>query len=160
MAFAISALECKISDGVEYVKIRENFQPDGCPDGLQCLNNICSTRNSVTSDGKAGDSCAVRYYPAQGGLPEKIVITVKKVQQECATGLKCLGDFAEDLYEICFDDNKKCTSDSLRGFCQNPDTFVMGIGWWISFFTVGFLVVVTVVIVIVKYMGQRDPYGS
>ena len=159
MAFAISALECKIFDGVEYVKIRGNFQPDGCPDGLQCLNNVCSTRNSATAT-REGESCSVKYFKSDYDYEEgRVEIIIDGHIVDCGSGLKCLGNFAEDLYQDCIDDNIICTQDPLRGTCQNPDTFIMGAGYWVLFFTLGVILVVVVTIAIVRSM-RRNEIGS
>lgn len=160
MAFAISALECKIFDGVEYVKIRGNFQPDGCPDGLQCLNNVCSTRESAT-DTKEGKSCSVRYFDSEYEYEEgRVVIIIDGQTMECGSGLKCLGSFAEDLYQDCIDDNIICTQDPLRGTCENPDTFTMHWGLWVLFVCVGIIVVVLVTIAFVNAMHRDEIMGS
>ena len=149
LLISVTAQECRVSNGVEYVKIDGNFQPDGCPDGLKCLNNVCSTVTkaqndataTVTEDGKEGDVCKVTYMPAEGGVEARVIVLINGVQKECTGGRKCLGDFAEDLLKQCTDDNKKCTNpESLKGTCQNPETFIMGGGWWTIFIIIGIIV--------------------
>ena len=49
LLLSVTAQECRVSNGVEYVKIDGNFQPDGCPDGLKCINEVCSSVTTATT---------------------------------------------------------------------------------------------------------------
>lgn len=93
------------------------------------------TAQATTIDGKKNDDCSVRYE-------EGAVRTyVKGLIQECQGSLECLGAFAEDLFKNCEADHSICTDESLKGSCQDPETFIMGTGYWVLFSIIGVIVV-------------------
>ena len=122
MLFAATALECRISNGVEYVNIRGNLQPDGCPDGLKCVNETCSTiQKSNTSNSTnntngelAGLACAVSlngrnnrsisvYIKANGDVKNQPWNYTHYIGCGSKDGknLTCVGDWGEKWEEEC-----------------------------------------------------------
>lgn len=131
MLFAATALECRISNGVEYVNIRGNLQPDGCPDGLKCVNETCSTiqkSNTDKNDGqRAGLPCAVIGKDSRfilvfidGGKDDVIEKPWTYTSGGCGSkdgkNLTCVGDWGEKWEEEC----PECTPDA-SGFTTCSD---------------------------------------
>ena len=123
ISFSATALECRLSNGVEYVKVGNNFQPDGCPNGLSCVNEICSNASKVESTSYEGKPCAVysqdkRYIVVQ--LDNSEDHPNKYSGNGCGSldgkNLTCRGDFGEYLEDECYTANEiKCKKGCPMG---------------------------------------------
>ena len=136
MLFAATALECKISNGVEYVNIRGNLQPDGCPDGLKCVNETCSAiqkSNTEKNDGqREGLPCAVIGKDSrsilvfiEGHTDDDVDKPWTYTSGGCGSkdgkNLTCVGDWGEKWEEEC----PECTPDA-SGFTTCSDKCRVG----------------------------------
>lgn len=113
LLFSVTALECKISNGVEYVNIRGNLQPDGCPDGLQCVNETCSSVSAATGKDFSGAPCAVwakstRYIMVHNSDVEDDIAGKPWTYTKDGCGenadyeeLVCVGDWGDKYEETC-----------------------------------------------------------
>ena len=138
LLLSVTAQECRVSNGVEYVKIDGNFQPDGCPDGLKCINKICSSVTTASiadndkNDGQLeGLPCAVY----QASESRSIVVFQKddKSQKDgkpytyssggCGskdgTNLTCVGDWGEKWEECTLIGDKPDTSKDCKPGCSD-----------------------------------------
>jgi len=138
MLFAATALECRISNGVEYVKIRGNLQPGGCPDGLKCVNETCSTiqkSDAAKNNGqRKGFPCVVKALSVRN-----ILVYIKDTEEEedrpwtyssggCGwkdgKNLTCVGDWGEQWEEECpycdYSTGVRC-SDKCKEGCGNRE---------------------------------------
>lgn len=158
-----NGLECRVANGVEYIKIGNNFQPDGCPDGLKCINEVCSDVSKVEATSYEGKNCAVyaqdkRYILVQ--LDPSEDHPNKYTGSGCGSvdgkNLTCRGDFGEWLQNRCpswYDVNDRnthedckpgCPSSSTtcdvenfdRGTCQKSE-YGLSVGWIIFFSLLG-----------------------
>ena len=146
LLLSVTAQECRVSNGVEYVKIDGNFQPDGCPDGLKCVNKMCSAiqkSNTVqpvkinnTNGELAGLPCAVSlngrnnrsisvYIKANGDVksqPWNYTHYIGCGWTFSGHNLTCVGDWGEKWEEECPegtwpDMGKMKYSNKCRGGC-------------------------------------------
>tara|TARA_A100001015_G_scaffold291555_1_gene365875 strand:+ start:442 stop:1035 length:594 start_codon:yes stop_codon:yes gene_type:complete len=175
LLFSTNALDCQIVDGVTYVKIDGNWQPDGCPEKSSCVDKVCATEtvhaqpepvSSSLGYNSWGDACKVYYMPAHTtqGITQNASFIVevpdgKGPNDKCgkdgnADGaeMKCLGDFGEDLMADCVADKSICEDPKkLLGSCQIPENFLMAAGWWTLFITLA--IVILCVLWCAKSMG-------
>tara|TARA_B100000902_G_scaffold164852_2_gene159837 strand:- start:1355 stop:2020 length:666 start_codon:yes stop_codon:yes gene_type:complete len=124
LLLSVTAQECRVSNGVEYVKIDGNFQPDGCPDGLKCINKICSSVTTVTDKSYASSDDSDKNDGQRKGLPcavigkdaRSLLVFIKENDDDeskpwtytsggCGwkdgKNLTCVGDWGEKWEEEC-----------------------------------------------------------
>ncbi len=142
LLLSVTAQECRVSNGVEYVKIDGNFQPDGCPDGLKCINKVCSSVTTVTdksvipdedkNDGQLeGLPCAV--YQASDSRSIVVFQKDDKSQEDgnpytyssggCGskdgTDLTCVGDWGEHWEECTLFGTEPSKSKDCKPGCDS-----------------------------------------
>ena len=147
LLLSVTAQECRVSNGVEYVKIDGNFQPDGCPGGLKCINKVCSSVTTVTDKSYASSDDSDKNDGQRKGLPcavigkdsRSLLVFIEGNDDDesqpwtytsggCGwkdgKNLTCVGDWGEKWEEECPEctpdaSGFKTCSDKCRSGCTN-----------------------------------------